>query len=414
MFEWRSWLQLDDCHLPLSMSVENLSDQLFDLSAAFEWMLTYYSLFRSHRLENVNMHVCMLSQWLLGLCGLAQRDITNPDLFVDLDMLWRSLIDDKSTLSDEDIKGIVMDLNQLFNFLCASPTAAVGLSQRVAHHLRSFIFDRVQLSMVLRTLFRCHDMIPQEYLSRILFQCAWLVGNHKDVVLDVALLAKQMAMHRCVEEMLSLASRQRTFQAAPLFNIIADFTLSALDANTDMRFGVDQSNGVVIRLSSVLESLAQKIIACQIQRSLVHHIDIDRDPEPSTSYDQSSSALDQSMVSVARSPVRIDLSGGWSDTPPICYEKTGAVLNVAVLVDEQYPIRCASRWIDKPILSLHSMLRMDTGVIDGSSAFTTESCECIDIADFASFPPHAGGDQWKCALLKAALLTLKVIDVHSR
>lgn len=409
MFEWRTWLQLDDRHLSASDADE--VDQLRDLSATFEWMLRYYTLFRGYRLDHVDVHVCMLSQWLLVLCGgLVQRDITNPDM----DMLWRSLINDKAVVSDESMRGIVMDLNQLFDFMCTSPTSAVALSQRVALHLRSFIFDRTQLSMVLTALLRCHDLIPQEYLSRILFQSAWLVGNHKDVVVDVALMTKQMTMDRCVDEMMmSLASGPSAFQAAPLFRTIADFTLSALAASNDMRRVVDQSSGVVvIDLSCVLESLAQKIIAYQIQRSLVHHIGIvdhcpNQQPRPPT--------LHRSMVSVARSPVRIDLSGGWSDTPPICYEKAGAVLNVAVRVDEQYPIRCASRWIDKPVLSLHSMLRADTDggdSIDGSSAFTTETCECIDIADVASFP-HAV-DQWKCALLKAAVVALKVIDVNNR
>ena len=30
-------------------------------------------------------------------------------------------------------------------------------------------------------------------------------------------------------------------------------------------------------------------------------------------------------IIVANAPVRIDLAGGWSDTPPICYETVGAV-----------------------------------------------------------------------------------------
>lgn len=35
----------------------------------------------------------------------------------------------------------------------------------------------------------------------------------------------------------------------------------------------------------------------------------------------------------AECPARIDLQGGWSDTPPICYELGGSVVNVAILVD---------------------------------------------------------------------------------
>ena len=35
----------------------------------------------------------------------------------------------------------------------------------------------------------------------------------------------------------------------------------------------------------------------------------------------------------AECPVRIDVSGGWSDTPPITYEHGGAVTMVALLVN---------------------------------------------------------------------------------
>ena len=37
-------------------------------------------------------------------------------------------------------------------------------------------------------------------------------------------------------------------------------------------------------------------------------------------------------------PVRIDFAGGWSDTPPICYEEGGAVLAAAVTLDGKRPI----------------------------------------------------------------------------
>ncbi len=37
-------------------------------------------------------------------------------------------------------------------------------------------------------------------------------------------------------------------------------------------------------------------------------------------------------------PVRIDFAGGWSDTPPICVEEGGAVLNAAVRLDGKPPI----------------------------------------------------------------------------
>ena len=43
-------------------------------------------------------------------------------------------------------------------------------------------------------------------------------------------------------------------------------------------------------------------------------------------------------VTVER-PLRIDLAGGWSDTPPICNEMGGTVLNAAVTLDGERPVR---------------------------------------------------------------------------
>ena len=42
-------------------------------------------------------------------------------------------------------------------------------------------------------------------------------------------------------------------------------------------------------------------------------------------------------------PVRIDLAGGWSDTPPICYREGGTVLAMAVTLDGRRPIEVVVR-----------------------------------------------------------------------
>lgn len=36
---------------------------------------------------------------------------------------------------------------------------------------------------------------------------------------------------------------------------------------------------------------------------------------------------------VAEAPARIDLAGGWTDTPPVCFERKGMVAGVAVTLD---------------------------------------------------------------------------------
>ena len=61
----------------------------------------------------------------------------------------------------------------------------------------------------------------------------------------------------------------------------------------------------------------------------------------------------------ARSPVRLDLAGGWTDTPPYCLEHGGRVVNVAVDLNGQPPIQVFARISEKPELVIRSI---DLGV----------------------------------------------------
>jgi galactokinase/mevalonate kinase-like predicted kinase len=45
------------------------------------------------------------------------------------------------------------------------------------------------------------------------------------------------------------------------------------------------------------------------------------------------------QIAWARSPVRIDLAGGWTDTPPYCLYAGGAVVNIAVELNGQPPLQ---------------------------------------------------------------------------
>ncbi|HZT29274.1 MAG TPA: bifunctional fucokinase/fucose-1-phosphate guanylyltransferase [Bryobacteraceae bacterium] len=54
-------------------------------------------------------------------------------------------------------------------------------------------------------------------------------------------------------------------------------------------------------------------------------------------------------VSVS-APPRLDLGGGWSDTPPFCLDWGGTVLNMAVELNGAYPIRTMVRRLDRPVV----------------------------------------------------------------
>ncbi len=57
----------------------------------------------------------------------------------------------------------------------------------------------------------------------------------------------------------------------------------------------------------------------------------------------------------ARSPVRLDLAGGWTDTPPYCIEHGGKVLNLAVDINGQPPIQVFARLTAKRELVIRSI-----------------------------------------------------------
>lgn len=60
-----------------------------------------------------------------------------------------------------------------------------------------------------------------------------------------------------------------------------------------------------------------------------------------------------------RSPVRLDLAGGWTDTPPYCLQHGGRVVNVAVNLNGQPPIQVFARRSDRLEIVIRSI---DLGV----------------------------------------------------
>jgi galactokinase/mevalonate kinase-like predicted kinase len=72
-----------------------------------------------------------------------------------------------------------------------------------------------------------------------------------------------------------------------------------------------------------------------------------------------------------RSPVRLDLAGGWTDTPPYCLEHGGKVVNLAVDLNGQPPLQVFARLSDRPELVIRSI---DLGVeqrVDSYEALDT-------------------------------------------
>ena len=68
----------------------------------------------------------------------------------------------------------------------------------------------------------------------------------------------------------------------------------------------------------------------------------------------------------SRSPVRIDLAGGWTDTPPYCLMEGGSVVNIAIELNGQPPLQAYI----KPCRDLHIVLRsIDLGAMEVIDTF---------------------------------------------
>ena len=68
-----------------------------------------------------------------------------------------------------------------------------------------------------------------------------------------------------------------------------------------------------------------------------------------------SCTLLEDQIVWGRCPVRLDMAGGWSDTPPYSLEHGGSVLNVAVELNGQPPIQVFARKTEEPVLTIRSI-----------------------------------------------------------
>eukprot|EP01035_Chromulina_nebulosa_P018190 gene18190-23851_t len=155
------------------------------------------------------------------------------------------------------------------------------------------------------------------------------------------------------------------------------------------------------------EHKAQYITSKDIQSSLSEYL-----TNLSLSINLSNRNTVYNRIVVAEGPVRIDLAGGWSDTPPICYDLGGSVLNVAIKIDNKNPIRCVSRFLpNNPIIILKS-LKLINNKLDGitSNQIITDTAIFTSDSDFVNVNDLTD----PCSLLKALIIALDIIKVHQQ
>jgi galactokinase/mevalonate kinase-like predicted kinase len=65
--------------------------------------------------------------------------------------------------------------------------------------------------------------------------------------------------------------------------------------------------------------------------------------------------VQEDQIVWGRSPVRLDLAGGWTDTPPYCLENGGSVVNFAANLNGQPPIQAFAKMSPRPELVMRSI-----------------------------------------------------------
>jgi fucokinase len=87
----------------------------------------------------------------------------------------------------------------------------------------------------------------------------------------------------------------------------------------------------------------------------------------------------------ACAPARLDFAGGWSDTPPYCFENGGCVLNAAVKLNDQYPIQAIGKIFPKPAIRINSIDLGESRIISD----TREMLSLSNPSDWLSLPKAA-------------------------
>lgn len=103
----------------------------------------------------------------------------------------------------------------------------------------------------------------------------------------------------------------------------------------------------------------------------------------------------------ARSPVRVDIAGGWTDTPPYCLMEGGNVVNFALELNGQPPLQAYVRPCKEPHIILRSI---DLGAMEVVNTYE-ELMDYQQVGSPFSIP--------KAALVLAVSVPKAIITLHS-
>jgi galactokinase/mevalonate kinase-like predicted kinase len=212
-----------------------------------------------------------------------------------------------------------------------------------------------------------------ELAARLLAEAQWICDDHASPGAWSAGFGFSRIMYSLAWAVASLAGRAD----AELLDVLPGLDRAI---TPDLRTWLE-TLGLVPRAGQTVEQWTAQARAAAFRQVNLTIVASGRSPRT-----QPHSAMRTDEIVWGRAPARLDLGGGWSDTPPYSLEWGGCVLNAAVNLNGQPPIQVYGRVIGEPVIRIGSI---DLGT----------RIEVADLDDLLGF----GLAQGEYALAKAAL-----------
>lgn len=270
-------------------------------------------------------------------------------------------------------------------------TSMAAIAKRAAHkdfHARRMVIRAWNLQTNLSMLFRLSSSFSAQELAYILSSAEAKI--RKAWIAEILAFACMQSMH----------SRDKSgsipFELSRLFHSLGSAlstvhtnnpsALNGLRKHIDARLEVPQKKHLR-SLGLNLETNRLKVFAESTRNTAFRLLSrtILFSSQRTDSYPHNSLKSDEIIWS--RAPARLDLGGGWSDTPPYSLENGGCVINAAVNLNGQAPIQAYARVIPEKEIRINS--------IDHSARTVIRSLD--DLLDFQE-------PQSQFGLAKAALV----------
>ncbi len=196
-------------------------------------------------------------------------------------------------------------------------------------------FSAAELALVLKNTDQ-----PQVWIKALLSEARWHSGSCADPGMECFTFSRLVHTLGTAVSLLSTTADQTVDDLFP--RLLEEMT----DADAEWLRGC----GLLPRRGMTVSHWVERLHATAFDflESTIIYTGVHKPAPPK-------SALRSDEIVWGRAPARLDLGGGWTDTPPYSLEHGGKVINAAVNLNGQPPIQCYARVIEQPVIRISSI-----------------------------------------------------------